>query len=473
MKKILFPAVLILLLASGPLAGEDTAKVMAMQIPDGKEGNTLLINLPQLEAVGNQVTSALPAADINLLDRQDRVLARLGHLKKGKLKWDHKTVRNQFLSVSFAPADYAMLVECVQARLPGRGCKLAACDEVSGAIINSTPVAVCELPDLAVQLNYPVNATPGQDLGPELSVSLENKGTVAAENIQLEVVLSSDDQIPRRSAPESVNFSEDALLQNGRQTVPLLEPGQQLTLRFPGGLKLPEDTPPGKHFLAVVADPGDRIGELGEDNNVFPGFIMINVPEPEFFTVEMPETLLHFEPASYKFEMVCGDVLLSDGKDWKLCRMNPHVYQIKHVTWSDFFWEIDTYERAVWEVRGVDFCKKGGKARDLPIQVEVTGGTLLIMPSHFTLKLERTQIRFEPATKKFALLTYEKPICHLPFWWVCRRESYLYQIRCALWMDFFWQVNTFTKEASQINGGKFCSTEGTASKLPLAVTTGK
>jgi hypothetical protein len=475
MKKILFPAVLILLLVPGRLAGEEPAQVLAMQIPGAgaAEGNTLLINLSQLEALGKELTAALVTADIRLLDRQDRVLARLGRFKKGRIKWDHKTVQNQFLAVDFAAGDYALLAECVQARMPGKGCKLAACDGETGALIHSTVVAVCELPDLAVQLNYPVNAQPGESLGPEVTVILENKGTVAAENIQLEIVLSGDDRIPRRSAPEAVNFTEDALLENGRETIPRLQPGQQVTVRFSGSLKLPADTPPGKHYLAVVADPDDRIGELSEDNNIFPGFIMINVPEPAFFTVEMPETVLHFEPASYGFKIVCGDTLLSDGKDWKLCRMNPHVYQIKHVSWNDFFWEIDTYERAVWEIRGADFCKKGGKARDLAIQVEVTGGSLLIMPSHFTLKLAQTRIRFEPATKKFALLAYEKPICHLPFWWVCRRDSFLYQIRCALWQDFFWQVDTFKKEASQVSGGKFCSTEGTALKLPLAVTAEK
>jgi hypothetical protein len=306
-----------------------------------------------------------------------------------------------------------------------------------------------------------------------VTVLLENRGTVAARDIQLEIVLSSDDQIPRRSAPAAVNFTEDALLDNGRETVPLLEPGQQVTVRFSGSLKLPEDTPPGKHYLAAVADPDDRIGEMSEENNIFAGFIMITVPEPASFAVEMPETVLHFEPSSYGFRIVCSDALLSDGKDWKLCRMKPHVYQIKHVSWSDFFWEIDTYERAVWEIRGIDFCKKGGKDRALPIKVEVTGGSTVTLPSHFSLKLAQTRMRFEPATKKFALLAYEKPICHLPFWWVCKRESFLYQIRCALWENYFWQVDTFKKEASQVTDGKFCSTEGLAAKLPLKVTVEK
>jgi hypothetical protein len=475
MKKSVFSALLVLLLVPGMLPGDDTAKVLAMQIPGAgaAAANTLLINISELEALGAELTTALQAADIRLLDPRDRVLATLGRLKKGKLKWDHKTVQDKFLAVSFAAGDYSSLAESVQARRPWPGCRLAACDGDTGAIINSLPVAFCALPDLAVQLNYPVNAQPGEALGQALTVTLENMGSAAARDIRLEIVLSSDDKIPRRSASAAAHFTEDALLEGGRETVPLLEPGQQLTVRFSGSVKLPEDTPPGKHYLAVVADPEDRIGELSKDNNIFSGFIMITVPEPAFFTVEMPETVLNFEPASYGFKIVCADTLLSDGKDWKLCRMKPHVFQIKHVTWTDFYWEIDTYERAVWEVRGADFCKRGGRARDLPIKVEVTGGSLDTLPSRFALKLAQTRMRFEPATKKFALLAYDRPICHLPFWWVCKRDSFLYQIRCALWENRFWQVDTFKKEVSLVTDGKFCSTEGIAAKLPLAVTVEK
>jgi hypothetical protein len=82
-------------------------------------------------------------------------------------------------------------------------------------------------------------------------------------------------------------------------------------------------------------------------------------------------------------------------------------------------------------------------------------------------------MRYEPAARKFALLAFEKQICHLPFWWVCKRESYLFQIRCVLWQDFFWQVDTFRKEAGRISGGKFCSPGDGAEKLPLQVTVEK
>jgi hypothetical protein len=302
-----------------------------------------------------------------------------------------------------------------------------------------------------------------------VTVSLTNTGSRAASDITLEIVLSGDDSFPRRRAAAAATYTEDALLENGRETVPLLAPGQQVTVVFSGSLKLPPDTPPGKHYLAVLADPEDSIGELSEENNIHSGFIMITVPEPTAFTVDMPETVLNFLPASYGFEIVCAGTLLSDGKDWKLCRMKPNIYHLKHVSWDDFFWEVDTVAREIYEIRGTAFCKKGGQDRALNIKVEVAGGSLQTLPSRFTLKLAETRLRFEPGGKKFSLLAYGKPIFHQPFWWVCRRESYLYQFRYALWQGTFWQVDTIRKEASLVRDGKFCSTEGLAATLPLVV----
>jgi hypothetical protein len=473
MKKMLLAALAVIVLIPGLLAGDDAVKIVPLEISAAQGPNILLTNLARLQALGEEITSDRIDGDIVLLRPQGTPLITLGSLKKGKIKWEHKTVQDKFLALKFAPADYTPLAESIQAKKPLAGFQIAVCDEKTQAVIKSFPVAFGDFADLVVLLNYPVKAVLGQALGRDVSVSLENKGKVAAKNIKLEIVLSGDDKIPLRSAPASATYAEDILLQDGSESVPLLEAGQQITVNFSGSLKIPEDTPPGKHYLAVVADPEGTINELSKENNINSGYIMIDIPEPAAFDVEIPETILQFEPVGFGFKIVWLDTILSDGKDWKLCKMQPNVYQIKHVSWKDFYWEIDTYEKAVWEVSGTDFCKKGGKARDLKIKVEVAGGSLITPPARFSLKLASTKLRFEPATKKFAVLAYDKPIFHLPFWWVCKRESYLYQIRYVLWQDFFWQVDIFKKEAEKISGGKFCSTEGSATKLPVQVTVEK
>jgi hypothetical protein len=458
------------LLASIPclLLAEEVPRILAMEVPKetlpGK--NTLWVNLAQLQALSGELTVAVPAAVIALLDRQDRVLANFGSVRKGKCKWDYKTVQDKFLAVDFAAADYSQLAPGIIDRVAMPGFQLAAVDGRTRTIFQSIPVVFWDMPDLAVQLTYPVTAAPGQSLRQDVTVQLENKGSIAAKDIHLDIVLSQDDKVQWRGPGTA---GDDVPLENGRETVPLLEPGRQISVQFTGDLRIPENMPPGKHYLAVIADAEGRISEPTRENNVQSGFIMISVPEPKAFSLALPETLLYFEPANYGFQIVSQGAILSDGKDWKLCKMKPNVYQIKHVSWSDFFWEIDTYEQQVWEVRGADFCKKGGRARELKIKVDVTGGSLLAPPSRFTLTLPETRLRFEPGSKAFSLTTLGKPIFHLPFWWVCKRESYLYQLRYILWQDFFWQVDTFKKEASRIRDGKFCSGEGKAEALPLPV----
>ncbi len=475
MKKKLLSVWAVIFFIAGMLGGEEAVKILPLEIPaDHAAGaSTILVDLAKLQAIANELTSGLVTADIILLKEAGSPMITLGSLKKGKIKWHHKMAGGKSLAVKFTDADYNLLAEIVRTKKPQAGFQLAACDENTQAVSRSFAVAFDDFADLAVRLNYPVNASPGQSLGPDVRVILENTGSVAASNIKLLIILSDDDQIALPSSAAAADSGKDIVLENGSETVPFLEAGQQITVNFSGSLKIPVDTAPGKHYLAVLADPENDITELSEKNNINKGYILINLPEPAAFNVEMPETILRFEPFGFGFRISYLDTVLSDGKDWKLCKMQPNLYQIKHVSWKDFYWEIDTYEKAVWEISTTDFCKKGGKARDLKIKVEVAGGSLITPPSHFSLKLVNTRLHYEPAAKKFVLLAYEKPICHLPFWWVCRLESYLFQIRYVLWQDFFWQVDIFKKKVDKVSGGKFCTPGGDIEKLPMQVTVEK
>ncbi|MFH2108181.1 MAG: CARDB domain-containing protein [Chrysiogenia bacterium] len=472
MKKTIIMVMVLLLILAGLPAADEISRVLAMEIPGDEESakNILWVNLGQLQELSSELAAAVPAADIALLDRQDRILANFGSIRKGKCKWAQKIVRAKFLAVNFAAAEYSQLASGIRSRDAMPGFQLAALDPKMKTVIQSIPVVFWDMADLVVQLNYPVNAEPGQSLGREVTVELENRGSIAASAIQLDIILCRDSHFQFSGAATT---SGDVPQGIGRETIPMLEAGQRITVQFSGDLKIPDDTMPGKQYLAVVADADGRIVELSKENNIHSGFIMITVPEPKAFVMALPETVLHFEPANYGFRIVAHEAILSDGKDWKLCKMKPNIYQIKHASWSDFFWEIDTYEKAVWEIKGVDFCRKGGKSRELGIKVNVEGGSLLIPPSRFTLKLSSSQLRFEPGSKKLTLSAFDKPIFHMPFWWVCRRESYLYQVRFALWENYFWQIDTFKKQASSISGGKFCSGEGRREPLSAPITVEK
>lgn len=258
MQKTLLATLAFVMVIGGRLPGEDTVKILSMEIPANAAAgaNTLLVDLTRLQALGEELTAAMEIADIVLLKEQAAPVITLGSLKKGRLKWDHKTFGSKFLAVKFVPADFAVLAQSIRSKSPRPGFQIAACDSKTQAVIKSIAVTFSDFADLVVQLNYPVKAVPGQSLQQEVSVNLENKGSVAAKSVNLQIVLSGDDMIPLRRAPESAMYGEDILVENGSEIIPALEPGQIVTVKFSGSLKIPDDTPPGEALPGRRGRPG-------------------------------------------------------------------------------------------------------------------------------------------------------------------------------------------------------------------------
>jgi len=86
-------------------------------------------------------------------------------------------------------------------------------------------------------------------MGGRVTVKVQNKGTNPAGEFTVELVLSSDTQIPLQPGTYSDTFVEDMLLRGGRRKVESLDPGETKTLKLEGPLKIPADTPPGRFYL--------------------------------------------------------------------------------------------------------------------------------------------------------------------------------------------------------------------------------
>jgi hypothetical protein len=134
-------------------------------------------------------------------------------------------------------------------------------------------------PDLVVLIQSllgPITAKPGDDVGPRLRLVARNIGRVAApgtigildpaNGYMIDLVLSTDGNIPAGFAMYSPNFAEDVLLKGGRvsRTVDLA-PGGAAAYRV--GAMIPVDTPPGNYFIGARIDPGSRVAESNENNN--------------------------------------------------------------------------------------------------------------------------------------------------------------------------------------------------------------
>ena len=89
----------------------------------------------------------------------------------------------------------------------------------------------------------------------------------ASRGYMLDLVLSSDADVPTGPATFSATFAEDALLRGGRVSdTPDLAAGGTAVRR--AGAFIPADTPPGKYFLCARIDPTNQIVETDENNNV-------------------------------------------------------------------------------------------------------------------------------------------------------------------------------------------------------------
>jgi hypothetical protein len=131
-------------------------------------------------------------------------------------------------------------------------------------------------PDLIVRVSGPPVAAAGQDISRMIRLQAGNRGTAPApgtvgaldprDGYMVDLILSSDPDVPEGWAVYSPNWAEDVLLRGGRTSRTTdLAPGASRLYRV--GATIPADTPPGWYRLCAHIDPGNRVVESNEDNN--------------------------------------------------------------------------------------------------------------------------------------------------------------------------------------------------------------
>lgn len=152
-----------------------------------------------------------------------------------------------------------------------------------------TPPTPTGGPDLMVSLSGIVAILGGNDIAGDIIVEVSNTGDEPAPgNVDdngdptnigyaIDIVLSTDTVVPEGFAGiPNGSFHEDRLLVGGRiSRTPQIPAGQTITLSSDppissdiGGVIPPLGTPPGSYFLCARIDPGDRVAETDENNNV-------------------------------------------------------------------------------------------------------------------------------------------------------------------------------------------------------------
>lgn len=490
MKKLVLFFVIVLFFSTQSATALDL-KLMRVEIPTEK--NKLLFNLTDLEKILGELNLQNLSGNIKFTDDASNALAILGKIKSGKIKWEQKVVNEKFLEVKFDKDVYPTILASVREKTKNPGYQLQVIEtqfdlesakdrlvstyEKKGKFIEKTDslksveITFIELVDLVPDMQHPIEVSPGELIGKQISVRVENQGNVPAKDFFVELILSRDNQAPVKPATFSESFAEDMLLKDGREKVDILNPGESKTVTFKDSVMIPADTQPDRYYLIAVVDPENSVQEANETNNTFVKFMMISFPPPKRFVIDMPDTLLTYEPATFAVKIVCKGDILSDGKDWRKCQIRAYIHLLKHAVWEkDCHWEINTFDRGIWRIKNAEFCKGGGDGDEVKMKMEVHGGSKIFPPSQLILKLTKTQLEFEPVAGKFRILTFGDSISYIPFWKIARIKAHLYQFCYTLWQDFFWEVDTFKKQVSRVTGGTFGKEGGTAAPLNLNVT---
>ena len=145
-------------------------------------------------------------------------------------------------------------------------------------------------PDLVLRLSSPVTANAGEDIGRAISVTASNIGFAAAPGTEgtlnpangytIDLILSTDERVPSGLATPSPDFAEDMLLQGGSintttdlpsrasKTYGLVMMGRTRG-QVRGGIgRIPPDMITGLYYICARIDPGNKVAEVSEMNNV-------------------------------------------------------------------------------------------------------------------------------------------------------------------------------------------------------------
>jgi hypothetical protein len=109
----------------------------------------------------------------------------------------------------------------------------------------------------------------GADLGAGFKVVGRSTFSTALESITVDIILTSKPTypVPAPAAVYSANYSDNVLLEGGRENISFTGPGT-VNVKLNGSNTIPADTPPGIYYLGAVIDAGNKIRESNERNNV-------------------------------------------------------------------------------------------------------------------------------------------------------------------------------------------------------------
>jgi hypothetical protein len=209
---------------------------------------------------------------------------------------------------------------------------------------------------------------------------------------------------------------------------------------------------------------------------------MAEIPRVDNFIMRLPDAYLVYEPSTRSLQIAAMGMVLSYGEGWERRQVKPYLYHLRHSSWKNYFWKVNTSRREVYLVWGGMFGGIGGKPgarapREVDgaqedLALEVTGGAQDQVPQRFLIRFSDAELFFTPATGDLRLAAAGTTLSPCDDWQAFSLKDFLFHIRLKTWKGFYWKVNTSRLAAWRTSGSGavFGKLGGEDAPLPLTMT---
>jgi len=197
------------------------------------------------------------------------------------------------------------------------------------------------------------------------------------------------------------------------------------------------------------------------------------------YVLRLSDAYIVYEPSSDVFQIAAQGAVLSYGDGWDRAQVKPYLFHLRHRSWKNHFWKVNTSRKEVYLVWGGPFGRIGAAPGGPPVRevdgdreditVDVVGGAVDRVPERFLIRFAEAEIYFDPGSRDLRLTAAGSTLSPCDDWEACSLRDYLFHIRLKTWKGFHWKVNTSRMAAWTTTGGEFCKIGGEDQELALTM----
>ncbi len=233
-------------------------------------------------------------------------------------------------------------------------------------------------------------------------------------------------------------------------------------------------------FFVLAAVASARAGGPGQARDVrSTTAVKAKVLQVKNYVLRLKDAYIVYVPSDDTFQIAALGGVLSYGDGWDRAQVKPYLYHLRHRSWTNHFWKVNTSRREVYLVWGGAFGRVGAGPGGAParevdgeradLTVEVVGGAGDRVPERFFIRLGGADLYFDPAARDLRLSAQGTTLSPCDDWEACELKDYLFHLRLKTWKGFYWKVNTGRMQAWRTSGGEFCELGGEDQTLDLTV----